>query len=105
MRVDIDYGLEHLALDIPEGKLVRAQRQQEAPPLADPSAAVREALTRPLDFPALKRALTPDDHVVIVLDECLPKPAELVTPIIEHVLEAHVALDAVTLLEPIAAPG
>src|SRR5205823_854441 len=48
----------------------------------------------------LRRALTPDDHVTIVVDEHLPRLPELVTAILEHVTAAGVAPAAVTLLCP-----
>src|SRR5262249_33739262 len=43
---------------------------------------------------------TPDDHVVIVLDQHVSLLPELLTPVLEHVREAHVALDAITLVCP-----
>jgi nickel-dependent lactate racemase len=79
---------------------VGVHRQAPAPPLGDPAAAVRAALEKPIGFPALKRALTPDDHVAVVLDEQLPLLPELVAPVLQHLLEARVELDAITLLCP-----
>jgi nickel-dependent lactate racemase len=71
-------------------------------PLPDPSAAVRQALETPSGFPALRRALTPDDHVVIVVDERLPHLPEVLIPIFEHIQQAHVRPEALTLLCPLA---
>ncbi len=103
MRIDITYGLEHLEVTIPEESRIVVRRQPPAPALADPAAAVRQALEDPLGFPALRRALTPDDHVAVVVDEKLPRLAELLTPILEHITEAHVAPEAITLLCPCSA--
>jgi nickel-dependent lactate racemase len=100
MRINIDYGREHLDVDAPEGERVQIHRQAPAPPLLDPVAAVRDALETPLGFPALRRALTPDDHVAIVLDERLPHLAELLTPLIEHVGQGGVSPETITLLSP-----
>jgi nickel-dependent lactate racemase len=100
MLVGIDYGREHLDVDVPESRLVGVTRHSSAPGLADPAQAVREALETPLGFPALRRALTPDDHVVIVLDEQLPRLVELLTPVLEHVLQAQVAPEAITVVCP-----
>jgi nickel-dependent lactate racemase len=100
MQVGIDYGLERLEVDVRQSHLVGVHQQPQEPPLADPVAAVRAALETPTGFPALRRALTPDDHVVVVLDEYVPLLQELLTPILQHVLEAHVARDAITLLCP-----
>jgi nickel-dependent lactate racemase len=100
MRIGIDYGREHLDLDLPEGSLVNARRATPASPLPDPAAAVRAALEQPHGFPPLRRALTPDDHVTVVLDESLPQLVPLLTPLLEHILEARVAAEAITLLSP-----
>jgi nickel-dependent lactate racemase len=98
MRVGIDYAQEHLELDVPESELIEVHREPPAPPLLDPAAAVRASLETPLGFPALRRALTPDDHVVIVYDESLPRLPELLAPVLEHVAQAHVSPAAITLL-------
>jgi nickel-dependent lactate racemase len=98
VKVDIDYGLERLAAELPDGRLATCRRLPTALPLADPAAAVRQALESPRGFPALRRALTPDDHVVLVVDEHLPHLADLVLAVLEHVRQAHVALSAITIL-------
>jgi nickel-dependent lactate racemase len=105
MHAAIDFGLDHLDVEVPESKLVTVHQPAAAPPLADPAGAVRAALEAPLGFPALRRALTPDDHVAIVVDERLPHLPELLTPILEHVTEAAVAPEAITLLCPPTANG
>src|SRR5438094_10320953 len=105
MRIGIDYGREHLAVEVRESTLVPVHRRPPAPPLADPAAAVRQALETPLGFPALRRALTPDDHVVIVIDEHLPRLPELLTPVLEHITQAQVDPAAITLLCPPSSSG
>jgi nickel-dependent lactate racemase len=98
MRTDIAYGREHLELEVEESRLVSSRRQPAAPPLADPLAAVAAALEEPLGFPALRRALTPDDHVAVIVDDQLPQLPRLLTPILEHITGAHVRPEAITLL-------
>jgi nickel-dependent lactate racemase len=98
MRLGLDYGQEHLDLEVREDQLVEVRRQPPAPPLSDPAAAVRTALEAPVDYPALRRALTPDDHIVIVLDEQLPCLPEVLTPVLEHVALAQVAPESITIL-------
>ena len=64
---------------------------------------MRAALQTPFDFPPLRRALTADDHVTIVVDERLPGLARLLTPILEELAAAVVDPANVTLLcEPSA---
>src|SRR5205085_12044732 len=89
MLVAVPYGRQSLDLDIPDRRLLGVSRQPAADSLPDPRAAVRQALEAPLGFPALRRALTPDDHVVIVVDEHLSRLPELLTPLLEHVAQAR----------------
>src|SRR5262245_53191445 len=100
MRTDITYGQQRLELEVGDGRLVSSRRRPPAPPLADPVAAVAAALEEPLGFPALRRALTPDDHVAVVVDEQLPQLPRLLTPVLEHLTQAHVRPEAITLLCP-----
>ncbi len=69
-------------------------------PLADPAAAVRASLESPFRFPALRRALTPDDHVTVVVDEGLPSMGHLLPPVLEHIVSAGVHPEAIILLSP-----
>ncbi|HEV3258215.1 MAG TPA: lactate racemase domain-containing protein [Gemmataceae bacterium] len=100
MRVRIQYGREHLDVDVRDGSLVGVREQAPAGPLPDPAAAVRDALENPLGFPALRRALTPDDHVAVVVDPQLPQFAALLTAVLEHLARARVAPGAITLVCP-----
>src|ERR1700757_3537445 len=96
MRVELEVGRDRLDLDVAENKLIASRRGPEPP--ADPAAAVRAALEAPFHFPPLRRALTPDDRLAIVVDEQLPNLAGLLTPVLEHVVGAGVAPEAITLV-------
>lgn len=98
MQVEIGFGRERLQLDVPDGILVEARRQPTSAPIANLAEAVEKALEMPLGFPPLRRALTPDDHLAIVVDEELPRLAELLTPLLAHVGRAGVVPEAVTLV-------
>jgi nickel-dependent lactate racemase len=100
MQIGIDYGREHIDFEVAAEHLVGSHRFAVAPALPDPAAAVRQALETPSGFPPLRRALTPDDHVVIVIDEHLPHVEALLAPVVEHILEAGVARQAITILCP-----
>lgn len=104
MRIGIDYGKERTDFEVPDSTLAEVRRAPVAPPLADPVAAVRQALEEPYQWPALHRALTPDDHVAILVDEHIPNLAALLTPLFQHLAAARISPDAVTLLCP-PAPG
>jgi nickel-dependent lactate racemase len=98
MRIGIDYGTSRLEVEVPQSQVISIQREPAAPPLADLAAAVRAALETPLWFPPLRRALTPDDHVTIVVDEYLSHLPELLAPLLEHITKAGVTPDAIALL-------
>jgi len=98
MRIAIGYGAGQLEVDVPAQRMVAVRRQPQAPALTDPVAAVRTALEQPYQFPPLRRALTPDDHVVIIVDEQVPQLARLLTPLLEHITKALVPPELMTLL-------
>jgi nickel-dependent lactate racemase len=95
MQVAVKYGREEVELDV-AGEVVRSNHPPAA--VAEPAEAMRTALERPVDFPALRKALTPDDHIAVVLDERLPHLSQLLVPLLEHILSAGVAAEAVSLL-------
>jgi len=98
VRVSIGYGLEQADYEVAEANLIVPRRQAKVPPLSDIGRAVRDALEMPNGFPALRKALTPDDHVVIVVDCRLPHLAEMLTAIVEYLTQARIRPAAITLL-------
>jgi nickel-dependent lactate racemase len=104
MRVAVNYGRSQVELEVDASRLVGNAGPAE-PGLGDAAAAVRAALEAPFQFPPLRRALTPDDHLTIAVDERLPGLAQLLIPILEHVTRAGVASEAVTILVPPSTTG
>lgn len=100
MAIGIDFGLDHMELEVAETRLVEIDRAPSTPALADPERAMREALDAPFRFPPLWRSLTPDDHVAIVVEERLPRVGALLIPILENVSRAAVPAGAITLVCP-----
>src|SRR5438067_6487297 len=100
MRAAIAWGKQTLELEIRESNLVAGVRAPIVANLADPVQAMRDVLEHPLNYPALRLALTPDDHVAIVVDEGIPHLASLLVPLLEHLRQAQVQPDAVTLICP-----
>ncbi len=99
MEMVLNYGRQHAHLEIAEDALVRVTGSPWSPsPLSDVAAAVHDALETPLEYPALRRALTPDDQVAIVVDERLPRLPALLVPLLEHIVSAGVPPSAITLL-------
>jgi nickel-dependent lactate racemase len=98
MRLDLAWGQHALAVEVEDRLVLTPHRAPLTPPVADPAAAVRDALEHPIDYPALRHALTPDDHVAVVVDEHLPQLPRLLVPVLEHLREAGIAPEAITLL-------
>ncbi|MFO0928692.1 MAG: lactate racemase domain-containing protein [Gemmataceae bacterium] len=98
MNVRMPFGRQHLDLDLAADRCLGVFRGPS--PLPDPAHAVRQALEVPWRYPPLRRALTPDDRVVVVVDETLPQLGELLPVVLEHVASAGVPAAAVTLLCP-----
>jgi nickel-dependent lactate racemase len=103
MRITVEYGRERAEYEVADDRLIASR----APPasLQDPPAAVRNALEHPYGFPPLRKALTPGDRVVVVVDEGLPHLVELLVPLLEHVVKAGVAAEEITLICPRSASG
>ncbi|HET6574034.1 MAG TPA: lactate racemase domain-containing protein [Fimbriiglobus sp.] len=100
-RIELLVGQTTWALTVRPEATAELKRAPFSPPTAGPRELVRAALERPsgLDAP-LRRALTPDDHVAIVLDERLPHTPELLAGVIEHIQSAGIHLEAVTVVVP-----
>jgi nickel-dependent lactate racemase len=99
-RVTIPFGLEQIGVTMADRQLVPVHRGPEASALGDVGAAIRQTLEAPHDFPPLRQALTPDDHVAVVVCEGLSHLSELLGPVLEHLQSAGVQLDNVTVLCP-----
>jgi nickel-dependent lactate racemase len=98
MHVDIAYGLETMDLEVRPESVVALHRAAPVPDLADPGDAMRLALEEPQGFPALRRALTPDDHLAVVVDERLPQLGPMLSALVEHIAQAHVRPEAITFV-------
>lgn len=102
--IELQVGDARWAFQVPANRLVTAaSRVGVAEPIEDIRGAVGNALEHPLRFEhPLRRALTPDDRVVLVVDEQLPHLGELVTGVLEYLVSAGIGPESVTLL---TAPG
>ncbi len=94
-------GPHHAEWHIPADRWVPA-----APPFAgkvplEPVADhVRQVIEQPIDFPAFRKALTPDDLVVIVVPPRLNQLAAILEPLVDHIHSAQVPHEKIVLLEP-----
>src|SRR5947208_6402706 len=100
--MQIRWGRNVLELDLAADRLSATRRTGSAAVVTDPAADVAEGLEHPFEFPPLRRALTPEDHVVVVIDPTLSDPSMLLAPLLRHITEARIDPGAVTLLCPLA---
>jgi nickel-dependent lactate racemase len=101
--MELRVGQSVWRIEVPADRLVELKRDPVPPvPAGLPRELVRAALEKPFGFEAMRRAVTPDDRVVVVLDTDLPRAAELLAGVLDHLKSAGVQPDAVTVL---TAPG
>ncbi|MCE9533917.1 MAG: lactate racemase domain-containing protein [Planctomycetes bacterium] len=97
--IELPVGTSMWSFELPAERLVTVAPRVSGPPITDPRLAVRLALDNPIGFDhPLSRAMTPDDRVVLVIDEQLPHLAELVTGTLEYLAFCGIGPEAVTIL-------
>lgn len=98
MRVGMLCGPETLAVEVPDSTLVLTTKP--APALADPAAAVAEALARPIASPPLAElARGRENACVVISDYTRPVPNQIILPPMLAILEqAGIARDKITIL-------
>ena len=99
MRVAVQFGLEQVELEVGDDCLVEPYGGTPSTGLDDVPAAVARALETPLAFPALQKAIVPGDHVAIVLDGGIPRPCDVLGPLIECLAEAGVPRHDILIVE------
>jgi nickel-dependent lactate racemase len=67
-------------------------------PLAEPAAAVADALAHPIDFPPFVRALAPGDRVVLAVERDVPQVAAIVEGVMAVLMSAGIEASDVTVL-------
>jgi len=95
----LEYGLDQQAVFDPESAdLLACCGQPTRPAIDRPGEVLRAALDRPLGFPPLAQAATPGDRITLALGPGVPAAAELVTTLIEYLIEAGVDADGISVL-------
>ena len=100
MKVELLYGKATIAAAVPPGCRELLIRKQPRAPLADPHSAIAEALARPIGVPPLADyARGKHSACILVCDITRPVPNHLfLRPMIEQLLGAGIAPDAITVL-------
>ena len=98
MRIDLAYGRAGLRVELPDHAHVLLPAPM--PALADPSAAIREALRRPIGCAALQELVMPGDTVAIVFsDVTRPAPNHILIPaLLDELAEAGIDRQSITLI-------
>ncbi len=100
MVVEVAYGHEMLAVNLPSSAQVTVIRKRPMPRLTNPLAAVSRALEDAIGSPSLRQlARGRRSACILVCDITRPAPNGLfLRPIIECLLQAGVAREAITIL-------
>lgn len=94
----IRFGEDTAKLRLDSQRRVAVHRRGDAPAAADPASLVEAALENPRQFPPLRQALTPDDHVAVAVDPNLADPTPLIAPVIRHIESAGVDTSRITVV-------
>jgi nickel-dependent lactate racemase len=88
MRITLDYGRTGLEVELPDANLVGPLTVRDVPPIAEPQAAVDEALQNPIGTPALAQlAKGRRNACILVCDITRPVPNRIILPPILRTLE------------------
>ena len=101
MRFGFDYGKTGLDVELPgNGKVVGPLSIREAPPLANPQAALEAALANPIGTaPLAELAKGKKDACIVICDITRPVPNQLLLPPILRTLEeAGIPREKITIL-------
>ena len=99
VRISLAYGRSEIAFELPDGAQARVLEKLAVAPLADPAAALREALEHPAGArPLAELARGRRDAVIVISDRTRPVPnALLLPPILDALRRGGLAPEAVTL--------
>jgi nickel-dependent lactate racemase len=100
MRVTLAYGKQGLAVEVPDGRLMKVLSMRPRPPLADAEAAVADAVARPLAGPPLTEIAGGRRSACInICDITRPAPnAVMLPPVLAALQAAGIGRDNILIL-------
>jgi nickel-dependent lactate racemase len=100
MRVRLEYARTGLDVELPTERVVRSLAYKDAPPLADPRAALARVLAHPTGTATLAElARGRNDACIVICDITRPVPNQtILTPILATLEAAGIARDKITIL-------
>ncbi len=90
MRVVVDFAAEQIEFDLPEERLVGVWHGPDDVPEGRVKGLTSEALEHPDDFPALRQAVVPGDHVVLAVDPRTPGLLSILSAVCDVLIQAGV---------------
>lgn len=100
MRVKLEYGRKGLYAELPAQRIVRTLHYKDAPPLADPYAALSHVLNQPRGAaPLAELARGRQDACIAICDITRPVPNEMILRPVLSILEgAGIPRERITIL-------
>ena len=98
MKADLDFQDGRIELEIPDDRLVGHWRGPVGREACELEQALANALEQPRDYPALRQAVVPGDHVTIALDMEIPQGALVVRRVIDTLTQAGIEATSITVL-------
>lgn len=101
MRIQLDYGRTGLSVDLPEDRLIAPPLAiRTAPPLANPSEAIANALQHPIGTPALAElARGRRNACILICDITRPVPnTQILPPLLRTLEEQGIARQDILIL-------
>lgn len=93
------YGAEsQLQLELPESIEIFDHSSPHGPEVADPTAAVMQALAAPIGYPPLIEATVPGDRVVIAVEGTVPQAESIVAGCLRTLLNARARPEDILVL-------
>jgi hypothetical protein len=100
MRVVVDFQEGSLEFEVAEDRLVASWSGPEGIHPPDATAALRQALEQPLDFPPLRQMIVPGDRVAIALDPGIPQAHAVLDALVEALGQSGVGPETITVVTP-----
>lgn len=100
MQIELNYGRDGLAIDLPDRLDVSIITKRPMQPLADPAAAVTAAFEHPVgSLPLAQVAAGQRSACILICDISRPVPNGLfLRPLVQTLLDAGIAQDQITIL-------
>jgi nickel-dependent lactate racemase len=99
-HVELRFGEQTWTVNVRPEQLLELRTKPRPTPTQSPAELVAAALDHPFGFESMRRAVTPDDQVVIVVDHSLPDLPGLIATIVAHLASAGISNQGITLLSP-----